>query len=84
MSASGTIFKINNDLEYGFIKIESMDNVFFSIKSELSSVAFQDLKVGDKVRISIEKTSRGLFAKTLSLDGSKDNQLPERAPEITL
>jgi len=50
----------------------------------LGSVLFKELKVGDKVRISVEKTDRGLFAATLDLAAHKAKRLSERTPEANL
>ena len=74
MSHTGTISKLNTELNYGFIKIKNLGDVFFSEESIFSQkTSFSDLSVGQLVRIEIISTERGLFAKTIQADSLKSN-----------
>ena len=54
-------------IQYGFVKVKGMEDVFFNTLSSFQNTSFEDLKIGDKVRISIKKTDQGPFAENLTL-----------------
>ena len=59
--------KQGNRIQYGFVKIKGMENVFFNTLTSFQDVIFEDLKVGDRVRITVKQTDRGPFAESLTL-----------------
>ena len=75
MQVSGKIVIIVNDklgfggrMRYGFVKVKGMENVFFnSTISVFLNTSFEDLKVDDRVRITVKETDRGPFAENLTL-----------------
>lgn len=67
MLKTGKILKINNDLKYGFVKVQKLGDVFYSLKTSFQETNFETLKVNDRVNLSIVDTDRGLFAESLSL-----------------
>ena len=75
MLVSGKItILINDDLEfgekmqYGFIQIKDMeDDIFFNTLTSFQNTSFEELKIGDKVRISVKDTKQGPLAESLSL-----------------
>ncbi len=81
MELSGEITKKNEDLGYGFISVKGSEDVFFSPDTEYAGTSFATLKVGEKVKIKVTETQRGLFASALSLAASKKKS-PE--PEASL
>jgi cold shock CspA family protein len=62
----GQISKKNEELSYGFVAVKGSEDVFFSPKTEFSHTDFASLRVGDKVKIIVTETERGLFASSLS------------------
>ncbi len=81
MEVSGEIKKKNEELNYGFVSVKGSDDVFFSPDTQYSAVTFGSLKVGDKVKIQVKETDRGLFATSLTPVISK-RKSPE--PEASL
>lgn len=71
MEVLGEITKKNEDLNYGFITVKGSDDIFFSPDTEYAGTSFSSLRVGEKVRIKIIETQRGLFAASLSAVSSK-------------
>jgi len=68
----GTITKINEELGYGFIVLNSDKNkVFFSEDTSVLGTNLTDLVVGQKVLISVDDTERGLFASALQLESTQ-------------
>ena len=75
MLASGKIIIfINDDLEfgekmqYGFVKVKGIeDDVFFNTLTSFQNISFEELKIGDKVRVSIKQTKQGPLAESLTL-----------------
>ena len=92
MLVSGKIVIIVNDelefggkMQYGFVKVKGMeDDVFFNTLSSFQNTSFEDLKIGDKVRISIKQTDRGPFAESLVLSGSRPQKEISPPPEVGL
>lgn len=81
MEISGTITKINTELNYGFIKVPKLGDVFFSEDSFFNGLAFDGLKVDQKVQLEVTETERGLFAKTVGTTKSKPVR---RQPEASI
>lgn len=81
MTSSGKIIKINNELNYGFIQIPKVGEVFFSSETKFAGTKFELLKVNDTVQISVSETDRGLFADSLTLNTPKSR---ERSPEAAI
>lgn len=75
MEVLGQIIKKNNDLGYGFIAIKGSEDVFFSPKTEFLSTTFESLKIGDKVKVSLIETERGLFAESLVMETRREKLL---------
>lgn len=65
MEVSGQIIKKNEDLGYGFISVKGSDDIFFSPESGIAGTEFSGLRVGDKVKVIVVETDRGLFAKSI-------------------
>lgn len=77
MEVSGEISKKNEDLGYGFVAVKGSEDVFFSPDSVYSDIAFADLKIGQKVRVVVTETERGLFAVSLSVVPSRKTLPPD-------
>ena len=64
MQVSGKIVIIVNDelefggrMQYGFVKVKGMENVFFnSTISVFLNTSFEDLKIGDRIRVAVKQT----------------------------
>ena len=85
MQVSGKIVIIVNDelgfggrMQYGFVKVKGMEDVFFNnTTSSFLNTSFKDLKIGDRVRITVKQTDRGPFAENLILS---KRRLPKNIP----
>lgn len=92
MLVSGKIIIIVNDdlafggkMQYGFVKVKGMDDdVFFNTLSSFQDTSFEDLKIGDRVRISIKQTDRGPFAESLILSSRRSQKEISPPPEVSL
>ena len=79
MQVSGKIVIFVNDkptgalpMQYGFVKVKGMkEKVFFNTLSKFQNADFEDLKLGDSVRIIVKETSRGPYAKSLTVTTRK-------------
>ena len=79
MQISGKIIIFVNDkpeglppMQYGFVKVKGMkEQVFFNTLSKFQNSVFEDLKLGDSVRITIKETSRGPYAENLTVTTRK-------------
>ena len=59
-------------MQYGFVKVKGMkEKVFFNTLSKFQNTAFEDLKLGDSVRIIIKQTSKGPYAESLTVTTRK-------------
>ena len=74
MLVSGKIIILVDDkpdwgdrIQYGFVKVKGMEDVFFNTLTSFQDVVFEDLKIDDKVRINVKQTDRGPFAESLTL-----------------
>ncbi len=82
MEITGTITKLNTELNYGFINVPKLGDVFFSEETQFSNLTFNALKVDQRVQVDIATTERGLFAKSIS-ELSKSTSA-RRQPETSL
>lgn len=73
-----------NRVQYGFVKVKGMEDVFFNILSSFQNISFEDLKIGDKVRISVKQTDRGPFAESLFLAEQRPQEEISHLPEAGL
>ncbi len=71
-------------LQYGFVKVKGMEDVFFNALSSFSNTSFEDLRVGDRVTITVKKTSRGLYAKSLTLSLRRSKKQKTTQPRMEL
>jgi len=62
MELLGKITKKNDDLSYGFVSVPKLGDIFFSKDTSFSNTSFDDITIGQKVKITAVETSRGLFA----------------------
>ena len=91
MLVSGKItILINDDLEfgekmqYGFVQVKGMEeDVFFNILTSFQNTSFEELKMGDKVRVSFKGTKQGPLAESLSLS-SRRSQEETYPPQVSL
>ncbi len=74
MELFGQIIKKSDELSYGFVSVKGSEDIFFSPDTEYSLITFGSLKVGDKVKIQVKETDRGLFATSLTPAKSKSPQ----------
>lgn len=92
MLVSGKVVIIVNDeldfggrMQYGFVKVKDMENVFFNNTiSSFLNTSFEDLKIGDRVRIAVKQTDRGLFAESLTLSTRRPQKDISPPPEVSL
>jgi len=84
LATSGVITKINEELRYGFVKVKEGEDVFFSDKTDYLEIGFERLKINDKVRVSVESTDRGPFAKSLEVVPVARKIRPDPSPEASI
>jgi cold shock CspA family protein len=72
MEITGKISKKADDLRFGFVTAKGSEEIFFSPETAFVGVSFDHLKIGDKVRVQFEETSRGLFATSLNFVEDKN------------
>ena len=74
-----------NKIQYGFVTVKGMkEDVFFNTLSSFQNTSFEDLKIGDRVRISIKQTDRGPFAESLTLSSRRHQKEISPPPEVGL
>ena len=56
-----------NRIQYGFVKVKGIEDVFFNSLTSFQGIVFKDLKIGDRVRVAVKRTDRGPFAESLTL-----------------
>ena len=56
-----------NRIQYGFVKVKGMEDVFFNILTSFEGTTFESLKIGDRVRVLVKQTKHGPYAKSLTL-----------------
>lgn len=69
---------LGNRIQYGFIKVKGMEDIFFNSLTSFQGIVFEDLKIGDSVRVVVKSTERGPYAENLAL--SKRRFQPEISP----
>ena len=92
MLVSGKItILINDDLEfgekmqYGFIQIKGMeDDVFFNTLTSFQNTSFEELKIGDKVHVSVKETKQGPLAESLTLSSRRPQEETYSSPQASL
>ena len=53
-----------NRIQYGFVQVKGMEeDVFFNTLSSFENIAFEELKIGDKVHVSVKQTKQGPLQK---------------------
>lgn len=62
MELMGKITKKNDDLSYGFVNVPKLGDIFFSKDTSFTNTSFEDIIIGQKVKIMAVETPRGLFA----------------------
>ena len=61
-----------NKIQYGFVKVKGMEeDVFFNTLSYFQNTSFENLKIGDRVRVFVKQTDRGPFAENLALSSQR-------------
>lgn len=85
------IILINDDLEfgekmqYGFVKVKDMEeDVFFNTLTSFQDISFEELKVGDKVHVSVKQTKQGPLAENLTLSSRRPQEELPSSPEAEL
>ena len=79
MQVSGKIVIFVNDkpveappMQYGFVKVKGMkEQVFFNTLSKFQNANFENLRLGDSVRVIVKETSRGPYAESLTVTTKK-------------
>jgi cold shock CspA family protein len=62
MELVGRVSKKNDDLSYGFVSVPKLGDIFFSEDTSFSNTTFENINIGQKVKITTVETPRGLFA----------------------
>ena len=75
---------LGNRIQYGFIKVKGMEDVFFNSLTSFQDVVFEDLKVDDRVRIVVKSTERGPYAGSLILSNRRLQKDISPPPEASL
>ena len=74
-----------NRIQYGFVQVKGMkEDIFFNTLSSFQNTSFEDLKIGDRVRISVKQTDRGPFAESLILSSPRPEKEISPPPEVSL
>lgn len=74
-----------NRIQYGFVQVKGMkEDVFFNIFSSFQNTSFEDLKIGDRVRISVKQTDRGPFVESLTVSSRRPQKEISPPPEVDL
>lgn len=80
MELVGKITKKNDDLSYGFVNVPKLGDIFFSKDTSFANTTFEDINVGQKVKITAVETPRGLFAASFQI--VLDQQKKETAEQF--
>ena len=71
-SAQGVIRRVMPEIGFGAVyDKKNKQDVYFSTVTEFINTEYNKLHEGDKVEVLVVRTSRGLFAKNLSLKTAK-------------
>ncbi len=74
---NGQIISINSELKYGFIANANIGKIFFSPETIYNGVAFEDLRIDEKVSVEVKETPRGFMATTLERIAAKQKKYQE-------
>lgn len=79
----GTVCKVMPEIEFGAIwDKKNKRKVFYSTVTKFSNTNYSSLNEGDSVEVLVVRTSRGLFAKNLSLAEAQPRHSVELSPSI--
>lgn len=81
LESNGKITKVNSELGYAFAEVKGAGKVFVSPNTNFSDLSFDDLKVGDLVRLTVENTDRGLHAASIRTQRPGTKTQSTRSPE---
>ena len=71
--------KLANRVQYGFVKVKGIEeDVFFNSLTFFQDTTFENLKIGDSVRITVKQTNHGPYAESLTLSSRRIE--PEISP----
>ena len=91
LQVSGKVIIIVDDqpeqahrLQYGFVKVKGMEDVFFNALSSFVNTSFEDLRTGDRVTMTVQQTSRGPYAKSLTLSLRQSKKQNPVQPRVRL
>ena len=92
MTVKGKITILINDelafggkMQYGFIQVKGMeDDVFFNTLTSFENIAFEELKIGDRVHVFVKQTKQGPLAKSLTLSSRRPQEEIPTSPEVGL
>ena len=72
-------------IQYGFVQVKGMEeNVFFNTLTSFQNTAFEELKMGDKVRVSFKETKQGPLAESLTLSSPRSQEETSSSPQASL
>ncbi len=73
-------------MQYGFIQVKGLeDDVFFNALTSFQNTSFEDLKIGDKVHVFVQKTKQGPLAESVTLSSRRpQEEIPLLSSEIGL
>ena len=72
-------------MQYGFLKVKGMKKkVFFNTLSKFQNADFENLKLGDSVRVIVQETSRGPYAESLTVTTRKRTVHKQETPPVLL
>ena len=70
-----------NRIQYGFVQVKDMEeDVFFNTLTSFENTAFENLKIGDKVKVFVKQTDRGPLAESLSLSSLRPQEETYSSP----
>lgn len=82
-TAKGAIRRIMPDIGFGAIwDKKNKQDVYFSTVTEFTNTSYEELNEGDIVEVLVVRTTRGLFAKNLSLKEARPTQETEINPSL--
>ena len=75
-----------NRIQYGFVKVKGMkEDVFFNTLTSFENTAFEELKIGDKVKVFVKQTDLGPLAESLTISNprlQKETYSPPPSPSL--
>ena len=80
-TAKGSVLQIMPEINFGAIwDKKNKQDVYFSTVTEFTNTSYEKLNEGDIVEVLVVRTTRGLFAKTLSLKSARPPQEAKVSP----